>query len=279
MMRDASQMPPQGQITTLNGMDMYYEVMGEGPPLILLHNFLGSSQAWEQPFKVALAQAYRVVIPDLRGHGRSSNPANTFTHRQAAQDIFALLDHLQLDRYRAIGASSGAMTLLHMATQQPERSEALVLIGGTSYFSAICRAVQLEITPDSLPPETWQILRDLHPQGDDQIRTLIQHFHGMTEMYDDMNFTPPYLGTIVAPTLIIHGDRDAFFPITIPVEIYQAIPRAYLWIVPNASHLDPVGGYADTPVQARTPLFKEYFTQTVLDFLRQGWGTAASETA
>lgn len=270
----AEQNKASARRVSVNGMDMYYEVTGEGPPLLLLHNFFGTSQAWGQPFKAALAQTYQLVIPDLRGHGRSTNPANTFTHRQVAQDLFAFLEHLQIERYRAIGVSTGAMALLHMVTQQPARIEALVLIAGTHSFPETCRTLQRETTPESTSPERWQRLRQRHPQGDGQILALFQHFQGMAERDDDQTFTPTDLATIAAPTLIIHGDRDQFFPVSIPVEVYRAIPRAYLWIVPNAFHLDAVGGYTDTLVQERTPLFKQYFTQLVVDFLHHGWGPA-----
>jgi pimeloyl-ACP methyl ester carboxylesterase len=70
-----------------------------------------------------------VIIPDLRGHGWSTNPAKTFTHRQSAADVLALLDHLALKRVRAMGISTGGMTLLHVATRQTDRIDAMVLIG------------------------------------------------------------------------------------------------------------------------------------------------------
>jgi pimeloyl-ACP methyl ester carboxylesterase len=60
--------------------------------------------------------------------------------------------------------------------------------------------------------------------------------------YDDMNFTRPYLSTITARTLIIHGDRDRFFPVEIPVEMYQSIPNSALWIIPNGGHVPIHGG-------------------------------------
>ncbi|MEZ4867416.1 MAG: alpha/beta hydrolase [Caldilineaceae bacterium] len=260
-----------GHVVAVDGMDIYYEMVGDGPPLLLLHNFFGSSQVWAQPFKERLAQTYRLVIPDLRGHGRSSNPSQTFTHRQVTQDLFALLDYLSIAQYRAIGVSSGAMALLHMATQQPERVETLVLSSGTSYFPELCRERQRWNTPENVPPERWQLLRERHPRGDEQIHNLLRLFQEMAETYEDMTFTPPHLATITAPTLIIHGDRDPFFPVNIPVEMYQAMPHSYLWIVPNALHLDPVGGYVDTQMQTRSALFKEYFTETVFEFLEQGW--------
>ena len=58
----------------------------------------------------------------------------------------------------------------------------------------------------------------------------------MKDSYDDMNFTKPYLSTIKAKTLIVHGDRDEYFPVEIPVTLYNSIPNSYLWILPNMNH-------------------------------------------
>ena len=101
-------------------MEMYYEIHGQGEPLVLLHGFSGSGSMWS-PQIPELAKHYQLVIPDLRGHGRSTNPSGKFTHRQSAQDVFALLDMLKIQKFRAMGISTGGMTLLHMATSQPER--------------------------------------------------------------------------------------------------------------------------------------------------------------
>ncbi len=76
-----------------------------------------------------------------------------------------------------------------------------------------------------------------------------------------MNFTPPYLSTITASTLIVHGDRDQFFPVSIPVEEYEAIPDSYLWIVPNGGHVPLLGSE-----RGRT-----MFSELVLDFLAGEW--------
>jgi pimeloyl-ACP methyl ester carboxylesterase len=251
-------MPPEGNLVAVNGMQMYYEVHGEGAPLVLLHGFTGSSRFW-QPFIVPFAKQYRLVVPDMRGHGRSTNPANKFTHRQSALDIYALLDQLEIDTFRAIGVSSGGMTLLHMATQQPARVKAMVLVGATIYFPEACRAIQRQCTPESWD---WGARREWHVYGDRQRRALIEQFRGFADSYDDMYFTPPYLSTITARTLIVHGDRDMFFPVSIPVEMYTAIPRAYLWIIPNGEHNPIVDGQAAA------------FTEGALAFLAGEWETA-----
>ncbi len=89
---------------------------------------------------------YRAIVPDFRGHGRSTNPSRAFTFRQAASDMFALLDHLSIPRVKAVGLSMGAKTLLHMATQQPDRVEAMVLVSATPYFPAEARAAMAHLS-------------------------------------------------------------------------------------------------------------------------------------
>jgi pimeloyl-ACP methyl ester carboxylesterase len=253
----SAQTAPEGHLASVNGMEMYYEVHGEGTPLVLLHGFTGCTQLW-QPFVADLSKEYRLIIADLRGHGRSTNPINQFTHRQSALDVFALLDQLRIDRFKAMGVSSGGMTLLHMATQQPARVEAMVLVGTPSYIPEQARAMNLQSRDWDWD---WDQLRQYHVHGDEQIQALLDQFYNFKDVYDDMNFTPPFLSTITAQTLIVHGDRDAFFPVSIPVEMYAFIPHAYLWIVPNGDHV---------------PIFEEraaVFTRTTLEFLRGKWKT------
>jgi pimeloyl-ACP methyl ester carboxylesterase len=235
------QPPAAGQTAHVNNMDMYYQVRGAGEPLVLLHPWGACGAIWD-PFADSLAAKYRLIIIDQRGHGRSTNPDRTFTHRQSARDVLALLDQLGVKRFKAMGMSSGAMTLLHIATQQPERIEAMVLIGGTSSFPEQARAVMRRSSSiDSLPPDVREGYLHCASRGADQARELIAQFSGFKDSYDDMNFTAPYLGTIKARTLIVHGDRDFFFPVSIPVAMYDAIPRSALWIVPNGGHI-PVFG-------------------------------------
>jgi len=102
-------------------------------------------------------------------------------------------------------------------------------------------------TVESLTPQDYERLRPIHVRGDEQIRELRRQFHGFKDSYEDMNFTRPYLSTITARTLIVHGDRDDFFPVEIPLEMYRSIPDAFLWIVPQGGHVpifDPLVPFA-----------------------------------
>ena len=90
-------------------MQMSYVDAGEGEPLLLLHGYTGASSDWAVYFD-ELAGQYRLIIPDLREHGRSTNPSGEYTQRQAARDVQALLDHLGIERFQAIGASGGEIS-------------------------------------------------------------------------------------------------------------------------------------------------------------------------
>src|SRR5690349_18602029 len=116
----------------VNEIEMYYEIHGEGEPLLLLHGGGGVGANWQLIFDEPPA-GYRLIIPDLRGHGHSTRSSLEFSFRQAALDVFALLDQLGVHRFKAIGMSMGAKTLLHMATQQPTRVDAMVLVSAAPY--------------------------------------------------------------------------------------------------------------------------------------------------
>src|SRR5689334_14068013 len=102
---------PVGMTVQINGMQMYVETHGEGAPLVLLHGGGGVGANWKLIFKDH-PDNYQLIVPDLRGHGRSTNPSGEFTFRQSALDVLALLDHLGVGQFKAIGLSMGAKTLL-----------------------------------------------------------------------------------------------------------------------------------------------------------------------
>jgi pimeloyl-ACP methyl ester carboxylesterase len=102
-----------------------------------------------------------------------------------------LLDHLDIGRFKAIGLSGGGNTLLHMATQQPGRVEAMVLVSATSYYPEQARTLMRQFTIESRTDEDWQFMRQSHKYGDEQIRALWMHGQALKDSYDDMNFTAP----------------------------------------------------------------------------------------
>jgi pimeloyl-ACP methyl ester carboxylesterase len=236
MKREEQQIATDGHTVPIGDIEMHYEEYGAGSPLVLVHGFGGSSQNWH-PFVAELSAHHRLILVDLRGHGDSTNPTNAFTHRQAASDVFGLLDTLGIRRFSAMGISSGGMVLLHMATSQPNRIESMVLISATSHFPDQARAIFRTTSFERMPKPVQDMYRACAKRGDEQIRQLIGQFKAFHDNHDDMNFTAKILSGIAARTLVVHGDRDRFFPVEIAVSIYRSIPDAALWIVPGGDHV------------------------------------------
>jgi pimeloyl-ACP methyl ester carboxylesterase len=203
---------------------LFHRDSGSGVPLLLLHGFTGSGDNWNHVFAETLP-GYRVITPDLPGHGRSANPRPDFKFADVARDVFALLDHLGIDRVTAIGMSAGANTLLHMATQQPSRIMSMIHVSGTPRF----------------PDQARAIMRAT--QGED---ALSRHARAFADDREDMNFTAAKLSVITAKTLIVHGDRDPLYPVEQAVELFRGIPNASLWVVPNGGH-GPIFGDQAAP--------------------------------
>jgi pimeloyl-ACP methyl ester carboxylesterase len=226
-------------------MPLFHRDTGAGVPLVLLDGFTGSGVVGRLVFAEPLA-GHRIIAPDLPGHGRSPNPRNDFKFAHVARDVFALLDHLGIDRIKAIGMSAGANTLLHMATQQPDRITAFVHVSGTPRFPDQARAIMKTMTEESRSPAEWTTMRERHQLGDDQIRALWRYTREFADDRDDMNFTAASLSKITARTLIVHGDRDPFYPVELAVELFRSIPNAELCVVPNGGH-GPIFGEQAAP--------------------------------
>jgi pimeloyl-ACP methyl ester carboxylesterase len=223
-------------VLKVHGMELFFEMEGDGEPLLLLHGMTGCHEDWEYAGRQEFLSEYRLIAPDARGHGRSTNPEKTITHRQCAHDTLVLLDHLGIERCRAIGVSMGGNILLHMATLQPERIEAMVVVSATMYFPEQARAIMRALPVENQPESEWEIMRRRHKQGDAQIVALWEQCRALKDSHEDMNFEAAKLARITASTLIVYGDRDPLYPVEMGVEMYRAIPQAALWVVPGGGH-------------------------------------------
>jgi pimeloyl-ACP methyl ester carboxylesterase len=241
----------------INGIDLFYAVHGDGPPLVLLHGGFGIGADFELVFDFAtLGGEYRLIVPDLRGHGRSTNPSGVLRVADCARDVLALLDVVGVRRCKVIALSLGAKTMLHVATLAPERIEAMVLVAATPYFPEQARRIMAAVADDNHSEAEWAEARRRHRHGDEQIRALWRMPRQLAADPADLAFTPPRLAAITARTLVVNGDRDPLYPVELAVELYRAIPDAALWIVPESGH---------GPIFGR---LRERFAATALAFLR-----------
>lgn len=244
-------------VVAVRDLELFVTERGEGDALVLLHGMTGSHADWELVFDLdELARSYRVLALDARGHGRSTNPSGRFSHREGARDLLALLDTLGVERYYGIGLSLGANTLLHAAIAAPERAAGLVLVAATTHFPEQARAIMRSVNPDAMPESEWQTMRARHPRGDAQIRALWQHARDFADSTDDMNLSAADLAEVIAPTLVVNGDRDPLYPGEISVSLFRGLPRASLFVIPGGGH---------------GPIFEEFreaFARAALAFLR-----------
>jgi pimeloyl-ACP methyl ester carboxylesterase len=245
-------------VLSVNGIDLHWDETGDGEPLLFLHGGMGCGADWRHIFKEPPA-GYRIIAPDLRGHGATANPSGGFTFRQCAQDILALLRHLALSRVKAIGVSGGGIALLHIATIEPSAIASMVVVSAPPYFPADARVIMRGFSEAAFPDAEKARLRTVHKHGEPQIHQLIEMVRAFADTYDDVNFTPPYLATITADTLIVFGDRDFLYPVSLAFELHRGIPKSHLWVVPNGAH-GPVFGDA-----------APQFVATALPFLRGAW--------
>lgn len=120
------------------GIRIYYEVEGEGPPLVLMHGRAGSGEDWRAlGYVEALQDDYRLVLIDARGHGRSDKPHDPKVYRKAlrAADVVAVLDDLRIDKAHFMGYSVGDTVGFSIAKYAPERLISLI-VGGRAPFEA-----------------------------------------------------------------------------------------------------------------------------------------------
>lgn len=249
----------EGNYIETNGVKIYYEIYGQGEPLLMLHGFTLSHKSWE-PWIEDLSKSYKLVIPDLRGHGNSTNPTKKYTARNSAIDMFGLMDKLGIHKFNALGQSNGALVFTHMATMDTTRIRKMILVSGAPYLTQEAISILSGVTYERMKSN----MEPLHPGGEEQIRMLVEQMRNIPKQPEDINFTSSLLATIKCPTLIIHGDRDSFFPIMIPSALHNSIPNSYLWIVPNNGHF-PAGIYD------RNSIWSDVLLTVINEFFGDSW--------
>ncbi|SDQ36198.1 3-oxoadipate enol-lactonase [Thermostaphylospora chromogena] len=231
----------------------HHEIIGapDAPPLILASALGAAGRMWD-PQRAALAERFRVIVYDHRGHGRSPVPPGPYTLDDLGGDVLALLDHLGLSSVRFAGLSLGGMVGMWLASHAPERVERLALLctsarlgtpevwreraeavrrGGTA---AVADAVlERWFTPDlrRRSPETVAAVRETF------LSTPAEGYAACCAAIETMDLTGD-LASITAPTLVLAAKDDPSTPVEPHAKtIADGIAGARLVIVPDAAHL------------------------------------------
>lgn len=236
---------PQGQYVQANGLKMYYEEYGSGEPLVLIHASLATGAGNWKPYIPYLSSHFRLIMPDLRGHGRTNNPQGEIHLQMLTDDIVAFIRALQLDNPFLCGWSGGGDIALDIGIRFPHSVKAMVVGGVThrvseGYLNSM-RAMGVEspgkVNTEQLEramPQLVELLRMLHSQGHDYWKTLLAQLS--YEMLEPTLPSHDDLKKITAPTLIVWGDRDQFLPVEDALELYRLLPNAELAVLPNTDH-------------------------------------------
>jgi pimeloyl-ACP methyl ester carboxylesterase len=223
-------------VAQLSDLALYYTETGTGEPLILLHGAFGTGEShWRKQLPV-FAQHFRVITPDLRGHGRSTNPSPELSLAILAEDTAALAQHLGLDSFHLGGFSLGGCAALVFAVRHPASVRSLLLCG-TTYRrdDQFLRAIENDASLTA--NESW--IRTLEEQhgavyGKEHWKTLWKQLHH--EALHRTDLTPAELQTVQAPTLLSLGDHDEYVSMTQALELRVALPQAELFVAPKATH-------------------------------------------
>ena len=219
----------------VNGVQLYYEVRGEGRPLVLLHGGLMTIDLNFGPLLEPLAASRQVIAVELQGHGHTADTGRAMTIEALAGDVVALLDHLGIGQADLFGFSLGGLVACAVALGAPTRVGKLIVASADAHRPPDRQSAPLG--EDRLPaPADFQAMRDAYvavapdPAHFDEFaaRTaaMVHQFAGWTGE----------LRSLRAPTLLIFGDRD-FTPLPDVVEMFELLPEAQLAVLPGTTHV------------------------------------------
>lgn len=216
----------------VNGLKMYYEMYGEGKPLVLIHGGGSTIQSTFENAIPLLAKNRKVIAVELQAHGRTSDRAGDLSFEQDADDVAALLKHLKLDKADILGFSNGGTTTLQIAIRHPEVVDKIIL------GSALAKR-------NGVPEQFWGFMKQASLENmpallKEAYRKVSSDSNGLQVMHDKdakrmVNFSDipdDKIKAIKAPTLIIIGDKDVI-TIEHAIEMHRQIAGSELAIIPG----------------------------------------------
>lgn len=247
----------------VNGIKFYYEELGEGPPLVLIHGGISTSRSGWEPCYEFFSKHFRVIALDSRGHGKSENPSKELSYSLMAVDTVAFIKELGLERPLVCGWSDGGQIALEIGIEYPDAVKAIVAGGSmsemTEHYTEGMKAWGLNGPGDvdvtklqQTVPEFTSSLKEIHSHvyGEDYWEELLETSSKM--WFDPESFPKERIRKISTPTLIIQGDRDEAVPLKDAVNTFNMIPNGELAIIAGAGHdgiLTQAAKFADAMIE------------------------------
>jgi pimeloyl-ACP methyl ester carboxylesterase len=229
-----------GHDVAAGGLRTYYEVSGEGEPLLLLHGGFCPAETFDG-LTPLLAEAYRVYLPERRGHGRTPDVDGPITFENMAQDTVAFMEALDIASAHLVGWSDGAVVALHVAVMRPELVRKLVLIGTAVNLDGLApearEMLASGLSPEILPPFLRELYANVSPDGPDHFDVVFEKLTATWKV--EPSFDLSELGKLAMPVLVMLGDRD-IVTVEHAAAVRGALPDAQLAVVPGAGHEFPM---------------------------------------
>ena len=237
-------------IAQVNGIDLYYEEAGSGPPLLFLHPGGGFSP--DDAYVALLAKRYRVIAPSHPGFGKSSLPDWLDTIDDIAHVYLELIDRLDLKRVKLVGCSVGGWIAAEMATKSPERFEKLALIGPVGVKTGDPRKLDI---PDiyAMPRETLDRLRfhdpanakiDLAKLSEEQLQVMARNGETLALLVWEPYMHNPKLRhrlhRLTMPVLFLRGASDGIVSAAYLERYAKLVPGARTETIAAAGHLPQI---------------------------------------
>lgn len=252
------------------GFDIHFDDLGprDGPAIVLLHGATETFDVGWRRLAPRLAERFRVIGPDMRGHGRSENPSDALDLREIADDVGGLLDTLGLESAHICGFSAGASATLFFGFRHPERARSLTLISNNARRD-VARQASAFWDPARMErddPHWIEAMRRWHGEPPERILGW-----WAAEDQERPDFTEEELAGIRVPTLVAAGDRDPIVPLEQTLFLYRSLPDARLFVAPGVGHGAP---YRAAPLLARAmrDFLDETETAAAAAAARQGSG-------
>ena len=227
-----------GEYVNAGGVRTYYETYGEGNPLVLLHGGLATSESWAMQTP-ALAERYRVYVPERRGHGHTPDVAGPITYEMMAADTAAFLDAAGTGATHLVGWSDGAVVGMLVALRRPELVRKLIVIGQYFNFDGEVPRFRAMIGywGSELPEALHEVYDRVSPDGPEHFPVVLEKLMRMWREEPDIAL--PELAGVRAPALVMQGDDD-IVKVEHSAAVAATLPDAQLAVVPGASHMAPL---------------------------------------
>lgn len=227
-----------GKYIDVNDIKVYYEIYGEGEPLLLLHGNGGSIDNFVYQIP-ELSRHFKVIAVDSRAQGKSTDSDKEISYALMASDMGELIEKLHLGSVYVVGWSDGGNVGLELAYAHPEKVKKLVTFGA-NYSNENFWAPSDSITMDPNDPRIAKVSPMLkkYKEGLDKMSPAVRAKLD-TLMAKYPNFTKEQLKQIKVPVLVAVGDHDVI-SLEQTVSLFTSLPHSQLLVVPGASHLVPI---------------------------------------